>query len=37
MQDAVLDALTESFGDNAGFALKLYTQYHLNPKTINKN
>ncbi len=34
MHDAVLDALTESFGDNAGFALELYAQYRLNPGTV---
>ncbi len=34
MHDAVLDALSESFGDNAGFALELYAQYRLNPGTV---
>lgn len=34
MHDTVLDALTESFGDNAGFALELYAQYRLNPGTV---
>ena len=37
MQDAVLDALTESFGDNAGFALELYAQYRLNPGTVGED
>ncbi len=34
MHEAVLDALSESFGDNAGFALELYAQYRLNPGTV---
>ena len=34
MHDAVLDALTESFGDNAVFALELYAQYRLNPGSV---
>jgi 2-oxoglutarate dehydrogenase E1 component len=34
MYDAVLDALTESFGDNAGFALDLYAQYRLSPGAV---
>ena len=34
MHDAVLDALTESFGDNAGFALELYAQYRLNSGSV---
>ena len=34
MQDAVLDALSESFGDNAGFALELYAQYRVNPGAV---
>ena len=34
MHEAVLDALSESFGDNAGFALELYAQYRLNPGAV---
>jgi 2-oxoglutarate dehydrogenase E1 component len=37
MHDAVLDALSESFGDNAGFALELYAQYRLNPGTVGED
>ena len=34
MHDSVLDALSDSFGDNAAFALELYAQYRLNPGTV---
>ena len=34
MDDAVFDALTEAFGDNAGFAHELYAQYRLNPSAV---
>ncbi len=37
MHDTVLDALTESFGDNAGFALELYAQYRLNPEAVGND
>ncbi|MBK9090574.1 MAG: multifunctional oxoglutarate decarboxylase/oxoglutarate dehydrogenase thiamine pyrophosphate-binding subunit/dihydrolipoyllysine-residue succinyltransferase subunit [Holophagales bacterium] len=37
MHDAVLDALSESFGDNAGFALELYAQYRLNPGSVGED
>ena len=34
MHDSVLDAISDSFGDNAAFALELYAQYRLNPGTV---
>lgn len=35
--DAVLEAISETFGDNAGFALELYTQYQTDPASVGES
>ncbi|KAA0253362.1 MAG: hypothetical protein EDX89_14830, partial [Acidobacteria bacterium] len=34
LRNAVLDALTDVFGDNAGFALELYAQFRADPSSV---
>jgi 2-oxoglutarate dehydrogenase E1 component len=34
--DAVLEAISETFGDNAGFALELYSQYLAEPASVGE-
>jgi len=35
--DAVLEAISETFGDNAGFALELYAQYQSDPSSVGES
>src|SRR5450759_370413 len=36
-KDAVLEAISETFGDNAGFAMELYTQYQTDPTSVGES
>ena len=36
-RDAVLEVLSETFGDNAGFALELYSQYQTDPASVGES